>query len=247
MKYKVFHRPCEYLLEAVHVILVRPEFPANFGSVARVSANMGIQTPLRVFGTSSILTPEAFKLAKHAREKLTEAAFFSDYSQAVSVGPKPLRIAITARTGSANRPHPLRIDVAVGRALRALQLGDFSDVALVFGPESDGLTNAEIEGCEWLATIPSSDGYRSLNLSHAVMVGCYEVHRQITEGWAAKNPLGPSQKERLVAHFIRLAKAVGFILPGDPYKMQPRLEHILSTLPPHLEGVKTLHGLLDQL
>jgi len=46
---------------------------------------------------------------------------------------------------------------------------------------------------------------------------------------------------------LQLADEVGFILPGDPYKMKPRLEEILSHLPNHLQEVKTLHGLIDQI
>ena len=55
------------------------------------------------------------------------------------------------------------------------------------------------------------------------------------------------QKQKLIAHFVRLAEEVGFVLPGDPFKMRPRLEKILSALPPYLPEVKTLHGLFDQI
>ena len=55
-----------------------------------------------------------------------------------------------------------------------------------------------------------------------------------------------SQKDRLAEHLIRLAEAVGFVLPGDPKKMRPRLEEIFSHLPNHIKDVKTLHGLIDQ-
>ena len=49
-----------------------------------------------------------------------------------------------------------------------------NEVALVFGPEDRGLTNAEIRSCHALVTIPTT-GFSSLNLAQAVMILCYEI------------------------------------------------------------------------
>ena len=44
-------------------------------------------------------------------------------------------------------------------------------VALVFGPENWGLTNAELRLCHALVTIPTAE-FASLNLAQAVIVVC---------------------------------------------------------------------------
>lgn len=68
----------------------------------------------------------------------------------------------------------------------------------------------------------------------------------LLQEWDEHQSTRPSQRERLISHFIKLAEEVGFIMPGDPFKMRPHLEEILSQLPRHIKEVKTLHGLLDQ-
>jgi tRNA/rRNA methyltransferase len=49
-----------------------------------------------------------------------------------------------------------------------------SDVALVFGNETVGLTNEEILHCQAAVTIPTNPDFSSLNLGSAVQVLCYE-------------------------------------------------------------------------
>ena len=49
------------------------------------------------------------------------------------------------------------------------------DVALVFGTEMSGLSNAELARCGIVATIPANADYASLNLAAAVQVVAYEL------------------------------------------------------------------------
>jgi TrmH family RNA methyltransferase len=50
-----------------------------------------------------------------------------------------------------------------------------NNVALVFGAERTGLSNTELNLCNFLVTIPTSDAYSSLNIAMAVQILCYEV------------------------------------------------------------------------
>jgi tRNA/rRNA methyltransferase len=244
--YKVFHSTCEFPREKVHVILVRPEYGGNVGSTARAIANMGVCGSLRIVGNRQILNAEAWRMAKHAKNRLDDALFFDSLKAAIPEG-KPLLLAATARAGSANRPHPLPVHTAVERAIGKVQTGEVSDIVFVFGPEADGLSNEDIEACDWVVKIDSSEEYRSLNLSQAVLIFSYELNRQLTQDWAERKSDGRSQRDRLISHFVGMAEAVGFVLPGDPFKMRPRLEEILSQLPPYFKDVNTLHGLLEQV
>lgn len=185
-------------------------------------------------------------MAKHAKPRLDNALFFPSLKDALTDMPNTLKLAATARAGSPNRPHPLLVSTAVERAFSKLEQGEVSDIAFVFGPESDGLANEEVDLCDWVVTIPSSDEYRSLNLAQAVLIFSHEWNRLLTQPAEDRASTGRSQRDRLIAHVVGLAEQVGFVLPGDPYKMRPRLEEILSQLPPYLKDVNTLHGLLDQ-
>lgn len=67
---------------------------------------------------------------------------------------------------------------------RAIELSEFaeiatrySNIAIVFGRESVGLTRSEIEKCDLLVHIASNPEYPILNLSHAVGIALYTLHR----------------------------------------------------------------------
>ena len=50
------------------------------------------------------------------------------------------------------------------------------NVALVFGREGTGLNNNELGLCDITVTIPASEEYQTLNLSHAAAIIFYELH-----------------------------------------------------------------------
>ncbi|MBI1860284.1 MAG: hypothetical protein HYR96_05130 [Deltaproteobacteria bacterium] len=248
---KVFHTVSPLLFKRVHIVLVRPEQSQNVGAVARAMANMGILTPLKIVSAPEILSPEAFRLARHASAVLEKAQIIPILKNAFDFpeGVEVCKMAITARVGSPDRPHPVWLPEAMPNVVAKMNgRGDWQ-LAMVFGPESDGLSNDEVAACDAIMRIPSDTEYRSLNLAQAVMVCCYEFRRAnlmaANEGVALATPQG--QKDRLIQHILQVAEAVGFVLPGDPYKMKGRLTEILSGLPNHLKDIKTLHGLLDQV
>lgn len=51
-------------------------------------------------------------------------------------------------------------------------------VAVIFGNERTGLTDEQLDQCNLGVTIPSSDNFGSLNLSHAVQIMSYHLFRR---------------------------------------------------------------------
>ncbi len=245
--YQVFHSSGDNIRNKIHVVLVRPEQGANVGSAARALANMGITGSLRVVGSPQVVDSQCRKLARHARDRVDSILHFTTLTEALGDETSRLTVAATARIGSPLRPHPLTVRNAMQRTCAKLLGNEIDSLYLVFGPESDGLTNDEVAACDWIATIPSSEEYRSLNLAQSVLVFCHEVNMFLVEEWKPPSSVRPSQKERLLQNILQLAEESGFVLPNDPYKMKPRLETLLSGLPKHIQGVATWHGLLDQI
>src|SRR5437762_49379 len=98
--YKVFHSACEPLRKRIHLVLIRPEQSGNVGATARALANMGIWGSLSIVGSPAILTEEAERFSKHAKERLQQIQFCSDLRNALSKIPSPsLSLAATARIG----------------------------------------------------------------------------------------------------------------------------------------------------
>ena len=150
------------------VVLVGPENPGNVGFVTRTLANFGVQE-LRIVGEDHRQDQFAQMFAVHAHKILDNAGIFADLGSALD--DIDLAWAATARAG---RNH------SVTRAL--VPLAELPDpnalegrIALVFGRESTGLFNDEMELCDLAFTIPASKEYPSLNLSHAVSVVLYHL------------------------------------------------------------------------
>jgi tRNA/rRNA methyltransferase len=244
---KLYANPVD-IQDSVYVCLVRPEYTGNIGSICRVVDNMGLNTPLIIINKKNILDRDSVKMSVHSKNRLSEALHFETLKEALDSFKEPiLTLASTARIGSSSRPHPSLVKEAVQTGLEKLVSHEVKKLLFVFGPESDGLNNEEVALCNWVVSIPSSDKYKSLNLSHAVMVFCYEFYSQLIHTQTAEHP-EKTQKNRLISHFLELAEKVSFILPNDPLKMKPRLQKILqSCLPNHIEDVKTLHGFINQV
>lgn len=157
------------LLDGVRVVLVNTRFPENVGMAVRACANMGCSE-------LTLVTPEMWipeKAAPLATAKgaplLSRVKVVSSLAEAV--GDCHLILATTARTGGWRKalqsPGEAACDVA-----RSLSGGERE--AIVFGNESRGLENSQIELCQRIVTIPTSGEASSLNLAQSVLILLYE-------------------------------------------------------------------------
>jgi tRNA/rRNA methyltransferase len=167
----------------IRVVLVRPESPANVGAVARVVRNTGLDG-LDLVVPGDYRTVEAWRTAWGAQDALEQARSFADLAAAVENATR-----VVAFTGRHERGVPVQDVRELAAELAAL--GPEERAALVFGPETSGLTLDELALCGRRVRIPTDPAQPSLNLSHAVMVAGYEVFRA-----GARTPPGP----RLAAH-----------------------------------------------
>jgi tRNA/rRNA methyltransferase len=175
----------------VRVVLVRPETSANVGACARLVSNTGC-AGLDLVNPGDFRTVECWRTAWGAHEVLEQARVFPDLAQALEG--VALAVAMTGR-------HPAGAPVVDVRAAAAEigALGREACAALVFGPETNGLTNDEIGLCGRAATIPADPGQPSYNLSHAVAIAAYEVRRAgRRDGARTRARATHDQKERLL-------------------------------------------------
>jgi tRNA/rRNA methyltransferase len=156
-------------LPRVRVVLVRPEAPVNVGAAARIVRNTGL-AGLDLVDPGDWRTVECWRTAWGAHEVLEQARVFADLAAAVASA-----AYVLAFTGRREKGAP-SLDVREAAA-EAAGLAPEDEAALVFGPETSGLTQDELALCGRRAFIPSHADQPSLNLSHAVMVAAYEVFR----------------------------------------------------------------------
>ena len=67
-------------------------------------------------------------------------------------------------------------------------------VAAVFGRESAGLANDEIDRCQAVLRIPTDPDFRSLNVASAVQIAAYEIARAAARSEAAQGAGGAAAR-----------------------------------------------------
>lgn len=154
------------------VVLVRPARESNMGAVARGMKTMGF-TRLVLVAPEVRPGNEAYAVAHGAHDVLDGASIVDTLGE--GVGEADLVFGTTARRGR-DRATPVALRHFVQEVLPGYLP---ARVAMVFGPEATGLTIEDLEHCQFGVEIPSGPLFHSLNLSHAVMVVCYEVHASL--------------------------------------------------------------------
>ncbi|MGC9291522.1 MAG: RNA methyltransferase [Acidobacteriaceae bacterium] len=201
-------------LDRLCVVLVATRNPLNMGAAARAMGNFGFQR-LRVVRPYDPAFREA-RSAVGASEVLARAEEFP--SVAAAVADCTLVIGTTA-VGQRHLQHPLRDLAAAAPLIREglCRPGPATGrVALLFGPEKTGLSNADLGHCHWLLRIPTRPEHRSMNLGQAVALCLYEMVRQEAgpAGPATVQPGAPtaataSALERITALLLEVLRASG--------------------------------------
>ena len=229
-------------LDNVNIVLVDTKTPGNMGAVARCMMNGGLSNLVLVRPPTD-RNGEARKLAAGAHRVLETAQTFSTLKDAVS----DLALVIgTSRHQSRRRKNFQTPRVLAEKLMPYLSR---NRVAIVFGNEVNGLENDDIALCHELMSIPSSNAFPSLNLSHAVMVVAYELFV------AAQARLPSSDRilalsgelENFYEHLQKSLQDVGFIDKVHPEHMMFSLKQLFGRARLDSRDVSILRGILSQM
>lgn len=156
-------------------MLVRPAVPENVGAAARALKTMGF-SQLRIVGSMAHCEKPARILAHASTEILDNATTFPDLQSAL------VDIDFSVGTSAKDR-HQRRYQLTPAQLRETIVAKQqiIARVAIVFGCEESGLSNAELALCDTLSSIALATDYPSLNLSQAVMLYAYELAHLETE------------------------------------------------------------------
>ena len=142
-------------------------------------------------------------------------------------------------------------------ATEIAQLPLNSAVAIVFGREQSGLSNAELDRCQRAIRIPTSAHFRSLNLAQAVQILAYELHLiACAPELEASRPVdeqvgdyraAASELNALKAHVLRVMEAVAYHDPSRPKLLERRLGRLLNRSALLHSEVQILRGFLTAI
>lgn len=231
------------LLARTRVVLEHPFFPENIGSVARSMRNMGLSR-LHVVGGASPTHPQAQKLAVRSEALLETARIHEELEDAFAGA--TLILGTTSRAASEMRP-------LTPREAAALARGHDGEVALVFGNEKNGLSNAALRRCHEVVRIPCLVPDASLNLGQAATIVCYEWLTAALEGgppdplvgWPAIAP--DAELDLLVGHMEEALAESGFFPSHQEARRKAVFRRMLGRWRLDAEEVALLHGMARKL
>jgi TrmH family RNA methyltransferase len=235
------------LLQHVEIVLIETSHPGNIGAAARAMKTMGLER-LTLVRPRFFPHEEADARATRASDLLDRARVAESLDEALSS--KTLVIGLTARSRELSQ-EMLSVREASFRAAQESLVspaeGD-APIAIVFGNETSGLSNAEAGACDILANIPTAPEFGSLNLGAAVQVVAYELRQAFLGDTPLKAPSFPAAShddvEGLIAHLEEVLLKTRFLNPDKPKKLLERLRRLIMRSRLEFEEVNLLRGLL---
>lgn len=229
-------------LKNIRVVLCRTSHPGNIGSAARAMKTMGL-SQLYLVRPRKFPHEDTYAMASGATDVLENIQVCDTLEQAL--------IGCTLAIGMTARKRELSHGAVTPReaAAEALQIAATDEVALVFGGETNGLSNEELIRCQRLAHIPANPEYSSLNLGAAVQVLAYEL-RMTAETVA---PVLPKRQELAThdeiegfyQHLEQKLIETGFLDPAQPKRLMSRLRRLFTRAALQKEEVNILRGMLN--
>ena len=146
----------------VHFILFKPQLSENIGACARALKNFKFSNLKVVSPKVSFPNDKIIATSVGAKDIIKSTKVYNDFKD--SIKEFNYIIATTNRRRNKNYKY---------LEINQLNKIDFKKkVAIVFGPESSGLSNNEISYANCALQIPTNPNFKSLNLSHSVIIIC---------------------------------------------------------------------------
>ena len=235
-------------IENIRVVMVETTHPGNIGAAARAMKTMGYNN-LYLVKPKIYPNAEATARAAGADDILSKAVVCDSLEEA-------LQGCVTVVASTA-RPRTISHSVFTPReyAPKLYEMVKLGPVALVFGRESSGLSNEELEYCNVILQIPTNPEFSSLNVASAVQILCYEFIQLLQLEDAGKTDAESNDKEKtrlatademnyFYDHLEQSMIDVDFLNPEQPRKLMRRLKSLFNRAHLDENEVSILRGFL---
>ena len=154
------------------LILVNPQLGENIGSCARAMKNFGFSKLNIVAPRDGSPNTKARMTSVGAFDIIKSAKVYKNVDQVVKKF--DLIFAASARNRDINKKY-----ISINNFSKLLSKHKNAKIGMMFGPEASGLSNHDLSLSNFIIQIPTSKKLTSLNLSHTVIVVCYEIYRSL--------------------------------------------------------------------
>ncbi len=238
------------MLENIRIILVETSHTGNMGSTARAMKTMGL-TNLYLVNPLAQPDSHAIALSAGASDVIGNATIVNSLDEALAGCELVIGTSARSRTLSWPMVEPRECGE------RCVETASHSPVAIVFGRERVGLTNEELQKCNYHLYIPTNPEYGSLNLAMAVQLVSYEIRmaylaaqEQLKEVTSPEHEVEypPAEDmERFYQHLEQVLKESGFIRKAHPGQIMNKLRRLYTRARPETQELNILRGILTSM
>jgi len=206
----------------ISFILHKPQLSENIGACARAMKNFNFSkliviNPKPIFPNDKIIATSV-----GAQEIIKKSKVYESLETPMSN--IDCLISTTSRFRNKNIKHI---------KLNELNKINFNKkVAFMFGPEASGLSNNEISFSNYLLQIPSNKKFKSLNLSHSLIIVAYAVFQKLNtmqSKYSKSKKIKPASKKNIQATINLCIKHLEEINFFNPKEKKPKmLENLRS-------------------
>ena len=165
----------------ISFILHKPQLSENIGACARAMKNFEFNKLILINPRPIFPNDKIFATSVGAKNIINQSKVFNNLDQAL--GDADIVIATSARFRNKNIKHI---------TLEDLKKIDFKKkIALLFGSEASGLSNNEISYANYTLQIPTNLNFKSLNLSHSLIIIAHTISSILR---IKTNPFNKSKK-----------------------------------------------------
>ena len=160
-------------------VLVKPQLPENIGFSARCLKNFGFSSLDLVNPKESWPNKRAIATSVGAKDILKKTKVFSSVEKAINK--YDVVYASSARKRDINKKH-----LSFNEFIKSIKKNKNKKIGIIFGPEASGLSNEDIVNCNYIFKIPVNKKFESINLSHSLIIVCYEIFRSFKTSYFNK-------------------------------------------------------------
>jgi tRNA/rRNA methyltransferase len=237
------------LFKNINFILVRPQLGENIGAAARSLKNFNFENLRLVSPRDSWPNKSATYTAVDAKDIVHKAKVFSNTDQSVS--DLDYVFATTSRSRSVNKKI-----VDLSKAVKIIKKLSLSNkkTGIFFGPEASGLSNDDLINANFLVNIPTSNKFKSLNLSHAVTIFAFELFisqkkfEPVVKNLYRSEDAKKNEVNAFLDFMISHLDKVGFLKPAEKKQQMIRsVKNIFHRSSLSTQEIRTLSGVISSL
>ncbi|MES4611829.1 MAG: tRNA (cytosine(32)/uridine(32)-2'-O)-methyltransferase TrmJ [Ewingella sp.] len=237
------------MLHNIRIVLVETSHTGNMGSTARAMKTMGLSN---LYLVNPLVKPDsqAISLAAGASDVIGNATIVDTLDEALA----GCSLVVGTSARSRTLPWPMLEPRECGE--KSAKTAETAPVALVFGRERVGLTNEELQKCNYHVCIPANPEYSSLNLAMAVQIIAYEVRVAYLALQEAGKPQVEYEEppyplvddlERFYQHLEQTLLQTGFIRQSHPGQVMSKLRRLFTRARPESQELNILRGILTSI